>query len=68
MDRGIFNVLRAIKSEEPPCTDCLYYKPCYEGSQACETFLGYVNGSNHAFGLRPTRKIYESIYGRVRRH
>tara|TARA_R110002020_G_scaffold267548_1_gene482694 strand:+ start:217 stop:423 length:207 start_codon:yes stop_codon:yes gene_type:complete len=68
MDRGIFNILRAIKSEEPPCTGCMYYSPCAEGMQACEIFLGYINGNEFAFGLNPTRKIYESIYGRVRGH
>ena len=42
MKREIFNILRAIKSEEPPCTECKWYDHCASNLAACIMFKNVI--------------------------
>jgi len=66
MDRPTFNILRAIKSEEPPCTPCLWFEKCSENKVACVMFKNYVESGVARGDNNPTIKIYKEIYKDVR--
>ncbi len=66
MNRQIFNILRAIKSEEPPCTGCKWYKRCSVNRVACAMFKNYTESGESIGNMNPTTKIYKEIYYDVR--
>tara|TARA_R100001244_G_scaffold53114_1_gene46115 strand:+ start:1596 stop:1823 length:228 start_codon:yes stop_codon:yes gene_type:complete len=66
MNRPIFNILRAIKSEEPPCTGCKWYKRCSFNKVACVMFKNYIESGESNGDMNPTTKIYKEIYNDVR--
>ena len=66
MNRPTFNILRAIKSEEPPCAGCHWYKRCSSNKVACEMFKNYTESGEPIGDINPTTKIYKEIYNDVR--
>ena len=66
MKREIFNILRAIKSEEPPCTECKWYDHCASNLAACIMFKNYIETGEFMGNNNPTTKIYKEIYGKPR--
>ena len=66
MNRSTFNILRAIKSEEPPCAGCSWYKRCSANEVACAMFKNYTESGELTGDMNPTTKIYKEIYNDVR--
>lgn len=66
MHRPLFNILRAIKSQEPPCTECKWYDHCASKKAACEMFKNYTETGEFIGDNTPLIKIYKELYKDVR--
>ena len=66
MNRQMFNLIRAVKYEEPPCTECKWLEKCSISQVACAMFKNYVEFGKSIGENNPTMKIYKEIYNDVR--
>jgi len=62
MNRQMFNLVRAIKTEEPPCTKCNWFKRCSLNRVACVMFKNYVESGESIGDNNPTTEIYKELF------
>lgn len=62
MNRQMFNLVRAIKAEEPPCTKCNWFKRCSLNRVACVMFKNYVELGESIGDNKPTTEIYKGLF------
>jgi len=66
MNRQMFNLIRAVKYEDPPCAKCKWLKRCSVNKVACAMFKKYVESGESMGENNPTYQIYKEIYEDVR--
>ena len=62
MNREMFNLIRAVKTEDPPCTQCRWYKRCSVNRVACAMFKNYVETGESNGDKNPTIEIYKELF------
>ena len=65
-DKELFDLMRAVKLEKPPCEGCNLYFECYQNETACETFRLHIIGIQMAKDSmnkrKPTKEIFNDIF------
>jgi hypothetical protein len=62
MNRKMFNLIRAIKTEDPPCTGCEWFNKCSRNNIACAMFKNYVEYGKSIGDNNPTKEIYKELF------